>query len=278
MKVSLLVVNYQSKDETLNLIRSAEEIKVFKEFEIIVMDNSEEGEFFKNQKVKYITKNENLGYAGGLNLASRFAEGEVLFFLNPDVEFIEPLDGLLNLLKEKTVAVCPLMVPHKNFQLRKLPNFFYFAYDFLGFTHFFPDFFITKKYFYEPLPSFPFEVEQPAGAGLLILKEKFFEIGKFDEDFFPLYFEDVDLCFRIKEKGYKIMCNPDLKIKHKIGISAKKMGRDEFFKIYSKNGLKYFKKRGKNLFFYKKIIFLGLFLRALKGTVSFSLIRQVFKW
>lgn len=275
MKVSLIVVNYNSKEETLNLIKSAEEIKIFKDFEIIVVDNSKEGDAFKNIKVKYLTKDQNLGYGGGLNLGAEFAEGEVLFFLNPDVEFIEPLEDLLALFNEKTIALCPLMIPHKNFQLRKFPNLFYFAYDFLGFTNFFPSFFITKKYFYEPIPEKPFLVEQPAGAALLILKEKFIEVGKFDENYWPLYFEDVDLCFRIKEKGYKIVCNPDLKIKHQIGLSVKNMGRDEFFRIYSKNALKFFRKHRKYILIYKFIIFLGLLLRAIKGSVKFKLAKEV---
>lgn len=273
MKVSLIVVNYKSTDETINLIESAKKIKVFEDFEIIIVDNSE-GEFLKRQKIKYLNKNKNLGYAGGINAGSQISEGEYLFFLNPDIEFITPLDGLLKLFDEKTIACCPLMIPHKNFQLRKLPNIFYFAYDFLGFSNFFPNFFITKKYFYEPIPKIPFEVEQPAGAALLIKRNKFFEIGKFDEKFFPVYFEDVDLCFRIKKNGYKIICDPNLKIKHKIGHSAKQMTRDQFFKIYSKNALRYFKKRGKNILFYKYIILFGLFLRGIKGTISFKILKE----
>lgn len=275
MKVSLIVVNYKSKDETLNLIRSAEEVKVFKDYEIIVVDNSEEAEFFKGENIKYLTKNKNLGYGGGINYGSEISKGDFLFFLNPDVEFIEPLDELLNYLKDEKIAVCPLMVPHKNFQLRKLPSFFYFSYDFLGFTYFFQNISITKKYFYEPIPEKPFEVEQPAGAGILILKDKFIEIGRFDENFFPLYFEDVDLCYRIKENGYKIICNPKLKIKHKIGLSLKNMNRTEFFKIYSRNALKYFKKRGKKILIYKIIVLLGLFLRGIKGSISFKILKEI---
>lgn len=275
MKVSLIIVNYFSKDETLNLIKSANSVKVFDDYEIIVVDNSNEKELFENKNIKYLNPGKNLGYGGGINFGSNYSEGKYLFFLNPDIEFIEPLDKLLNYFNEKTIATCPLMVPHKNFQFRKLPNFFYFSYDFLGFSHFLPNFFITKKYFYEPLPVQPFEVEQPAGAAILIDKEKFFEIGKFDEDFYPLYFEDVDLCFRIKERGYKIICLPYLKIKHKIGLSAEKMGREEFFKVYIKNALKYFKKRNKNLLIYKIIIFFGIFLRALKGTVPFKLLKEI---
>lgn len=278
MKVSLIIVNYQSKDEALNLIKSAEEVKIFKDFEIIVVDNSKEAEFFKDKNIKYLTKNKNLGFGGGINAGSEIAEGDILFILNPDVEFFEPLDELLNLFQKNVIAICPLMIPHKNFQLRKLPNFFYFIYDFFGFTSFFPDFFITKKYFYEPIPDKPFEVEQPAGAGILILKEKFFEIGKFDEDFWPIYFEDVDLCYRIKEKRYKIICNPNLKVKHKIGLSAKKMKRDEFFRIYSKNALRYLRKTKKNIYIYKFLISFGLFLRAIKGSITFKLTKEVWDW
>lgn len=277
MKVSLIIVNYESKDETLKLIDSAYKTNVFKDFEIIVVDNSNEKEFFEEKGIKYFKPKRNLGYGGGINYGSEKSNGEVLFFLNPDVEFIEPLDKILEIFNEKTIACCPLMIPYKNFQFRKLPNLFYFAYDFLGFTNFFPNFFITKKYFYEPVPEDIFEVEQPAGAAFLILKEKFFEIGRFDENFWPIYFEDVDLCYRIKEKGYKILCNPKLKIKHEIGFSAKKMKREDFFRIYVKNSIYYFKKRKKNLLYFKFIIFLGLLFRAIKGSISFKLIREFFK-
>ncbi|MEJ5167465.1 MAG: glycosyltransferase, partial [Thermoanaerobaculia bacterium] len=72
MKVSLIVVNYNSKEEALNLIKSAERVKVFKDFEIIVVDNSKEEEAFKNSNVKYLTENRNLGYGGGLNYGAEF--------------------------------------------------------------------------------------------------------------------------------------------------------------------------------------------------------------
>ncbi len=279
MEVSVIIVNFKSKDETINLINSAWNVKIFKNFEVIVVDNSpEEGIFFKDLDIKYITEGKNLGYGGGVNLGAINSNSKYIFFLNPDITFLESLDGLIDILKDKVIGVCPLMVPHKNFQLRKLPNLFYFAYDFLGFTYFFPNFFLTKKYFYEPLPHYPFKVEQPAGASLLIDREKFLNLGGFDTDFYPLYYEDVDFCFRLKEAGYEIHCHPLYKIKHKIGLSLKDMKREEFFEIYGRNALKYFKKRGKNLFLYKLILSFGLFLRAIRGKISFKISRDVWKW
>ena len=71
------------------------------------------------------------------------------------------------------------------------------------------------------------EVDSIVGAFMLLRKSILEKTGYFDEDFF-LYGEDIDLCFRIKEEGYKVMYVPNVKIIHVKGVSSgiKKHSKD----------------------------------------------------
>src|SRR3990172_8359713 len=65
----------------------------------------------------------------------------------------------------------------------------------------------------------PHEVDSVVGAFMLMRKSVLEKVGYFDEDYF-LYGEDIDLCFRVKKEGFKVMYVPQVKIKHVKGISS----------------------------------------------------------
>jgi N-acetylglucosaminyl-diphospho-decaprenol L-rhamnosyltransferase len=58
------------------------------------------------------------------------------------------------------------------------------------------------------------QVEQPAGAFLMFRREAWQKVGGFDEGFFPVWFEDVDFCKRIRETGYNVCYNPNAVARH----------------------------------------------------------------
>jgi N-acetylglucosaminyl-diphospho-decaprenol L-rhamnosyltransferase len=62
-------------------------------------------------------------------------------------------------------------------------------------------------------------VEQPSGAFLMVRRQVWQELGGFDEGFFPLWFEDVDFCRRIRDRGYKLFYVPEAVAKHTGGHS-----------------------------------------------------------
>ena len=64
-----------------------------------------------------------------------------------------------------------------------------------------------------------FAVEQPAGAFLMVRRAVWEELGGFDEGFFPLWFEDVDFCRRIRDRGYRLYYVPEAVAKHTGGHS-----------------------------------------------------------
>ena len=98
-KVSVITINYNQSNDTLDLIKSLEQCS-FRDFEVIVVDNaspSDRPEIIteKFPSVVLLKSKENLGFAGGNNLGIKEAKGEYLLFINNDVEvekdFFEPL-------------------------------------------------------------------------------------------------------------------------------------------------------------------------------------------
>ena len=65
----------------------------------------------------------------------------------------------------------------------------------------------------------PFEIDWVSGACLMARKHVLDDVGLFDEKFF-MYWEDADLCYRIKQEGWKVYCVPDATIIHYEGKSA----------------------------------------------------------
>jgi len=79
--------------------------------------------------------------------------------------------------------------------------------------------------------SSPRAVEQPAGAFLMVRREVWQELGGFDEDFFPLWFEDVDFCRRIRDRGLSLYYAPEAVAKHTGGHSIPSL-RVEMRRVY----------------------------------------------
>jgi GT2 family glycosyltransferase len=79
--------------------------------------------------------------------------------------------------------------------------------------------------------STPLEVEQPAGAFLMIRRDAWEKLGGFDEDFYPLWFEDVDFLKRAKDNSYQICFVPQAVAKHTGGHSIRKISL-EFRQLY----------------------------------------------
>ena len=71
------------------------------------------------------------------------------------------------------------------------------------------------------------EVDYCSGASLAISKSLFVELGKFDEKYSPAYFEDTDLCFKVRERGKKVVYQPKSVVIHLEGTSCGKSENSE---------------------------------------------------
>ncbi len=187
-------------------------------FELIIVNNaSSDGtkEYLDQlvaqvNNVKVIHNQENLGFAKACNQGARVAEGKYLVFLNNDTL---PLEGWLEEM---------LKVIENEGQVGAVGSKLLFPDDTIqhagvGITD-------------SPLPVSPFHLyyKKPAdypkanikrdyqvvtGACMLIAKELFDRLGGFDEGFLNGY-EDVDLCFRVREAGYRVVYTPKSVLYH----------------------------------------------------------------
>jgi hypothetical protein len=89
-------------------------------------------------------------------------------------------------------------------------------------------------------------------------------IDGFDEDFGPAWFEDVDLCRRIRDRGGRIQYQPGARFLHHGGYSLQHLSRQDFLEIFHTNQIRYFRKHfgPKTAGRVRRWILLGLFLRS----------------
>ncbi len=216
--LSIVIVSFNTKnllDECLrSLLKLTKEIR----FEIIVSDNaSDDGsvELVKKKypKVRLIENNANLGFAAGNNKARNVVKGEYVLFLNSDTQ-VPPntLKQSIQFLEKNSdvgAMTCKLILPSGELDKdarRKFPT------PWISFKRLFLH--ATSEYWYEKVdPNTIQEVDTIQGAFFLTRKKILDEVGWFDERYF-LDAEDIDLCWQIKQKGYKIIYNPKVSILH----------------------------------------------------------------
>ncbi|SHF73690.1 glycosyltransferase family 2 protein [Dysgonomonas macrotermitis] len=220
LQVSIIIVNYNTDKLLEDCILSVKEKTHDLNYEIIVIDNdSEKGSLShlieKFPGVQFHFSNQNLGFGKANNLGSTLASGKYLFFLNPDTLLINNAAAILYDYMEKhpQVGICGGNMYRENM----IPASSLYDTDFL--TYEYKIIFNIKR-----VPGFnytkePKETRVIVGADLFMPKNIFEELNGFDPDFF-MYFEEVELCYRARKAGYKIISVPDAEIIHLQGGSA----------------------------------------------------------
>lgn len=226
IKLSVITVSYNNEDFIEKSIRSV--LKFLpKDFEYIILDNGSEDDSVqkikKYQKVKLIESKTNLGFSKGNNEATKKASGEYLFFLNPDTEIMMDIfTKLIEFCKTHPDAgiVAPkLVMSNEQTQpsVKRLPTVWGALKEYvLGLKNSYSQ--------YVPEHSGPVEVEAVYGAAFLIKRDLFNRLQGFDERFF-MYYEDSDLCKRVRKLGKKIYYCPDISVIHLVGATKSKADR-----------------------------------------------------
>lgn len=227
IRVSIISVTYNNEDLIENFISSVLK-NISKNDGLIIVDNhSSDKTVEKISKFKNVTlvlSDKNLGFSKGNNLGVKAASGQYLFFLNPDTQMNNPiLDQLIDFYEDVDAGIVGPKLIKADGQIqasvRKLPTWWGAFKEYI--------LNIKESYSeYVPSSSSPMEVETVYGAAMLIRKDLFDKIGGFDEKFF-LYYEDIDLCNRVRELGKKIYYFPQVSIKHLVGGSKSNIERSE---------------------------------------------------
>lgn len=237
-------------------MRSIEENEPSYTFEIIIVDNASTDDTVNMIKkcfpeVTLITNHKNYGFAAANNQGLKRSQGEYILFLNPDT-ILHPksLDILVKFMdsNEDAGACGPkLLNADGSIQnsVRCFPSFRgalhrHTAFKFLG----------IFKGEYKKWVMYDFnndkerEVDQVMGAALMVKRSVTEQVGVMDERFF-MYYEEVDLCYRIKQAGWRIVHIPEAVITHIGGGSAGQIPVNKRIMAMS-SLLKFFRKhRGK---------------------------------
>lgn len=240
-KVSIIILNWNQLAYLQQCLKSLIENTDYSNFEIIILDNgsSEKGtaDYLKSLPYKIILSPQNLGYARGNNLAAKRAEGEFLLFLNNDIvaekNWLTPMVKLMLERVDCGIVGSKLLYPDRTIQHIGV------AFDWRGNRRH-----IYKKYPADISPAKELrECEAVTGACLLIRREIFEQVGGFDERY-KNGSEDIDLCLKVRTKGYRIFFCPQSVLIHFEKTSLKKRGN--FYKKWTekKNNRIFFKKWG----------------------------------
>jgi N-acetylglucosaminyl-diphospho-decaprenol L-rhamnosyltransferase len=176
--------------------------------------------------LRLIQNPDNRGFAAAVNQGVAALERPYILLLNPDVELLYPIQPLV----EAGAAIASGMLldrnrqPQVGFTIRRFPTAATLIFEVLGLNRLWPRNPINRRYRYldADLDS-PAEVEQPAGAFLLFRRSLWMQLGGFDTQFYPLWFEDVDFCKRAHDLGFHAQYVPEVTARHLGAHSISKM-------------------------------------------------------
>ncbi len=230
--LSIIIVSYNTKDFLKNCLGSVYKNLGDLKAEVIVVDNaSKDGSpemVLKEYKNTHLIENkENLGFSKANNIGVKKATGRYTLFLNSDTLVYEnTLTFMVNFMeknKDAGASTCKLNLPngkiddasHRGFPT-PWNSFSHFSglSKILGKTKIFGGYNLG----YLDL-SKTHEIDALAGAFMLVRKEAGEEVGWWDEDYF-FYGEDLDFCYMLKQKGWKIYYVPQVNILHFKGVSG----------------------------------------------------------
>ena len=180
------------------------------------------------------------------------AAPDAVLFLNPDAALVEgraALDVLLHALDADRglAAAAPRLVGEgqERFQLRRLPTLGSLAREAFLVNRIWPENpgLLHERYLDRPRDT-SFDVEQPAGAALLVRRTDFEAVGGFDPAFGPAWFEDVDLCARLLKSGRRIRYVPGAVATHVGGTAMNALPYRDYLPLYTRNLLLYLSRHG----------------------------------
>ena len=222
--LSIILVNYNTRDHTLACLESIQANLHGLEHEIIVVDNASEDESIPAIKqnfpeTKTLALVENIGYARANNLAAAAASGRYLLILNCDTQ-VPPgtAEHLITVKEQRTDCgiVAPLLLHEDStFQLS-------FGKDLGLASEFFLKFISPRWYrilFNLKRGRISRTVDWVSGACFLIESSLFHRLGGFDENFF-IYIEDADLCRRVRLQKLQVYYTTAVHITHYLGGST----------------------------------------------------------
>jgi len=238
-KYSIIIVTWNALEHLKTFLPSVSATE-YPDYEIIIANNaSTDGTagWIHEQypEFKIVTFSKNHGYCGGNNRASDYATGDIIVFLNNDVmvepDWLKHLDTIFE--QKQIVAAQP--------KIRSYYKTDYFEHagaaggylDRYGYP-------FCRGRIFESIEMDSGQYDAPekilwaSGAALAIRKDIFFKMEKFDEDF-EFHMEEIDLCWRLWNRGFLVVCQPQSVVYHLGGGSMPTGSTRKFYYNYRNN-------------------------------------------
>lgn len=285
MDLSIIIVNYNTFQLTTNVIESILNQNTSYEYEILVVDNDSSDDSFKKLKsrfssenlINFISSQDNNGFARANNMAIKKASGNYILLLNSDtIVKGNTLENSIDYISSHSdVGALGVKVLLEDGQLdkackRSFPN---------PVNSFYKLFHIPTKnnnlnnYNLTTLDdNGVYEIDCLTGAFILFKRELISTVGLLDESFF-MYGEDIDFCYRIKKRGWKIIYYGKEEIIHFKGGSSKKEKFKLIYHFYKSMYIFYNKHyKEKYSVFLNLLVYLGISILCI-----FKLVLNLFK-
>jgi GT2 family glycosyltransferase len=277
--LSIIIVNYNTKQLTIQALESVYSSRTAYTYEAIVVDNASTEKGLKDEisqrfpKVTFIANQSNLGFSKANNQGIRIANGRYILLLNSDTIMESNTIKIMLDYMESNPKVgasgCKVLMPDGSLDKackRGFPTPEASLYFFLKLHKLFPNSEKFNQYQLGHLdPDKEHSVDSLVGAFMLVRRDAIEQVGLLDEDFF-MYGEDIDWCYRIKQAGWIICYYPYATILHLKGASSKRKPFKIIYEFHRAMWLFYNKHyKDRYSFFVRLLVYLGV---SFKLTIS----------
>ena len=219
-----------------SILKNTDEVS----YEVIVVDNGSTDEttevLKKIENLRILRHETNLGYVKACNEGAGMARGAYLLFLNNDTEpqarWLENLLAAADM--DSLIGAVGAKLVYPDGKLQEAGGMIFS--DGRGWNFGNGD--DPEKEIYNQIC----EVDYCSGACLLVRRSLFNALGGFDERYSPAYYEETDLCFALRKKGYKVVYNPKAAVIHHESVTAGKDAPSHFKKYLEINREKFTEK------------------------------------
>ncbi len=250
--VSAVIVNWNSGPLLERCLRSLSADAPQRE--VIVVDNASSDNSLDfsapfTGSISILRNPDNLGFAAACNQGWHRSRGELILFLNPDAEALPgSVDRLAQALQSDSsvwAAGGRLLsldgVPQIGFNVRTFPTIGCVVAEALLLDEIAPSNPWTRAHRMTDWDHASLrDVDQPAGACLMVRRNALEKLGGLDERYRPAWFEDVDLCRRIRNAGGRIIFVPGADFVHHGASSLGRLGMQDFLESFHANRIRYF--------------------------------------
>jgi len=278
MDLSIVIVAFRGYKELHQTIEAIFKSQITYSFEVIVVDNGSgdgtadmvERDFpqsrYPNLK---LLRNINNGFAKGNNLGVKNSSGKYVLLLNPDTSvYVDALQKCMDYITAHDdigALGCKLIKGDGTLDLaarRSFPNPLNAFARFTGLQKLFPKSKTFGSYNLTYISDTEtMDVDSLVGAFMLMPRDIFDKVGMLDEEYF-MYGEDIDLCYKIKEAGYRVIYYPEAITYHFKGASSRKTPYKMLYRFHQSMWIFYRKHyRQKYPFLLNWLVYVGIWLR-----------------